>query len=365
MEKNQNEIELIDYLRVIWKRRWLIVLPTLVLVVAAAVISFLLPRVWEVDAILVPSKFMVQTEQGEFVEVVVTEPKQIAGQINQESYNSQIANSLKLDIKKIPKLRAENLRDTKLVRVWIRDKDIQKARAILNSLFAILKTELDKKIEVEIKGIDTRIITNQNMIKQKEIDIQSGEIEITKTKQEIASGHTRLKISEERMDKIIEEMKSVKDRVAEIEKTQKSALAERKEGADALALLLYSNEVQQNMRYHDALDEKLNTEKLTQENLRLDIKSREQAIKQIANQNNKLKNEIDIIKTDNEYLVERKLRIDYAQLVKPPTSSLYPVFPKKKFLVAVCAVFSLFAFLLLAFFLEYLETQKESRPRSA
>jgi len=77
----ENEIELIDYLNVLWKRKWLIIIPTFFLVVAVGVISFLLPKKWEIDAIIVPSKFLIQTEQGEFEEVVVIDPRQIASHV--------------------------------------------------------------------------------------------------------------------------------------------------------------------------------------------------------------------------------------------------------------------------------------------
>jgi capsular polysaccharide biosynthesis protein len=363
MKASDNEVELMDYLSVIWKRRGLIIVSTVILVALAVLASFLLPKTWEIDAIIVPSKFMVQTEQGEFIEVVVTEPRQIAGQINQESYNNQIADDLALDIRKFPKLHAENLRDTKLIRIWIRDKDISKAKSILNHLFVLIKADLDKKIEVEIKDIDTRIANNENLVKQKEIDIQSAQIEITRTNQEIAGAKSKLKISEERLDKIVEEMKSVKERVAEIEKTLRGALAEKKEGTEALGLLLYSNEIQQNMRYYDTLDEKLSAEKLIQENLRLDIKGKGQDIKELGNQISKFKNEIEIIKKDNEFLAERKLRIDFARLIKAPTSSLNPVFPKKTMFAAISVILGLFLFTLLAFFLEYIQKSKRNESR--
>lgn len=360
MNSPENEIELIDYLRVISKRRWLIIIGTLLFIAVAIIASFVLPKIWEVDTVIVPSKFMVQNEQGEFNEVVVTNPRQIAGQINQESYNNLIAAELNLEIRRFPKLRAENLRDTNLVRVWIKAKNVDKAKAILNSLFNHLKADLDRKIEVEIKGIDTRIATNENLIKQKEIDIRSGEVDITKARQEIVSAQAKLKISEERFDKITEEMKNVKDRVSEIEKTQRNAMAEKKEGTEALGLLLYSNEIQQNLRYYDVLDEKLSTEKLVQEDLRLQVKDRQQAIKQIENQINKFKNDIDTINKDNVFLSERKLRIDKAQLIKEPTSSVYPVFPKKKIFAAISAVLGLFVFTLLAFFLDYIEKKNKA-----
>lgn len=47
-----------EYFTVAWKRRWQIIIPTLVLVIIAAIWSFALPKIWEVDAIIIPSKFL-------------------------------------------------------------------------------------------------------------------------------------------------------------------------------------------------------------------------------------------------------------------------------------------------------------------
>ncbi len=397
MEPNENEVELIDLLNVIWKRKWLIIIPTVICALLAGVISFLLPPKWEVDAIIQPSKFFIQTEQGQFEEVVVVDPKQIAGQINQESYNNLIAAELNLDIIKFPKLKAENLRDTKLVRVSTRVKDIAEGKAILDSLFKHLKTELDRKIEVEIKGIDTEIITKQNSIKDldneiktkeneikrknneiklKDLTIQSREIEKDRIKQEIESDQNKQKISEERVGSIMEEMKSVKGRIDDLDQQLKKAIAEKKEGGEAISLLLYSNEVQQNLRYYNTLDEKLSIEKVTQENLRLSIKENQEKIRQVDNQISqtntekqilmteistimneieKFKNKINTLQNQIKLLDDQKLRIDYAQLVKQPTSSLYPVSPRRARSAVIAGVLGVFMFTILAFFLEYLK----------
>ncbi|MBE0461805.1 MAG: hypothetical protein IBX60_09270 [Candidatus Aminicenantes bacterium] len=358
MEEYKDEIELMDILNVIWKKKWLIILPTLLCVIAAGIISFSLPKVWEIDAIIQPSKFFVQTEQGRFEEIYVVEPKQIAGQVNQASYNQLIAAELNLDIRDFPKLSAENLRDTKLVRVSLKEQDVEKAKLILTSIFNHLKRDLDKKIDVEIKGIDTKIITNENAIKEKEIDIRAKEIDKAKITQQINSAENKLKISQERVISIMEEMKTVKSRTEEIEKQQKSILAEKKEGTEALSLLLYANEVQNNMRYYNTLDEKLSTEKITQENLSLFIKEIKQEIKQLNIQIEKLKSEIIEINNQIELLKEKKIRIDYAQLVKEPTSSTYPVSPRKKLNVLIAGILGLMLFTFLAFFLEYIEKNK-------
>ena len=372
MSEYEDEIELIDLLNVLWKKKWVIILPTFFCIIAAGVISFLLPPKWEIDAIIVPSKFFIQTEGGQFEEVMVVDPKQLAGQINEASYNHLIAAELNLDIKEFPKLKAENLRDTKLVRVSVREQDVGKAKLILAYLYKHLKIDLDKKVDIEIKGVDTKIATNESLIIHKELiikdelnEIKLNKIEKNKTQEGILSAKNKLKISESRVNSITEEMKLVKGRIDEIEKQLRGALAQKKEGGDAISLLLYSNEIQNNLRYYNTLDEKLSIEKITQENLRLLMKENEGVIKQLDTQIekikteiDKIKNEIENVKSQIELLNQRKGRIDYAQLIKEPTSSLYPVSPRKKLNVLIAGILSLMIFTFLAFFLEYIRKNK-------
>ena len=442
MDKSENEMELIDYLNVFWKRKWVIIIPTFFLVVVVGVISFLLPKKWEIDAIVVPSKFLIQTEQGTFNEVVVVDPKQIASQINEATYNTLIAAELNVDIREFPKLKADNIRDTKLVRISIKENDTEKAKLILYSLFNHLKIDLDKKIGVETKGLDTEVASKETSIKQneisikdhnnrialknlqikdkkneiktkengikkknnniqlKELDIQSRKIEKDRIKKEIESFQNKLKISEDRVKSIMDEMKAVKKRIDELDEQQRKALNEKKQGRDAISLLLYSNEVHQNFRYYNTLDEKLSNEKITQENLNLDIRDKEEQLRQIDNQIEqiniqkdtikteiddimteivvikteiekikntintvkneieKIKNTINTLETEIRLLEDKKARIDYTQLIKEPTSSLYPVSPKKKIYVLIAGVIGLIIFTTLVFFLDYLEKQR-------
>jgi capsular polysaccharide biosynthesis protein len=329
------EVNLTEYLEILWKRKWLIIIPTAIIIIATGIVSFLVTPVWEVDAIVLPSKFLSQTEQGQFNEVLVVDPKQVAGQINQDSYNNLLAAELNLDIRKFPKIRAENLRDTKLVRISVRTRDIDQGRKILTSLFNHLKGDFDKKIDVEIAN---------NLSEIKVLEIQKDII-----KQEVLSEENKVKISEDRTRSIAQELKSVKTRVDEIDAELKKALEEKRQGMDAVAILLYTNEVQNNLRYYNTLEEKLSAERLTQENLRLSIKGKAEALKQ---QDSKI-----------ELLKEKKQRIDYAQLVKEPTPSLDPVAPKRTRNVLLAAVLGAAAFILLAFFFEALDKAKNRTNR--
>jgi len=469
--EHYEEINLMDYVEILWKRKWLIIIPTFLITVAIGILSFMKTPVWEVDAIIQPSKFLSQNAQGEFVEVIVADPKQVAGQINQASYNAIIAAELNIDLRAFPALKAENLKDTKLVRVAVRDIDINRASKILNSLFRHLKSDFDRRIDVEIKSIDTQIIDKENQIKGndlsikdkenqieltklrikdkenqieltklgikdkenaiknkdneikkrnndiklRDLDIQSRGIEKDRINKGIETNKNKLKISEERVAGILDEMKSVKTRIDEIDKQLQRALAEKKQGNDAVALLLYSNEVQQNLRYYNTLDEKLSTEKITQENLNLEIRDKEEQLRQIDNQIRQVETQKDTIKTeidnvtndtavikteiekinteiilmrndiekinteiiamrndinktinasntlksDIQFLGNKKARIDFASLVKEPTPSLGPVAPKKKMNVLIAGLLGLTIFGFFAFFLEYLEKNKK------
>jgi len=331
MDEHEDEFALMDYLNIIWKRKWLIVIPTLFLVIVVGIISFLLPPKWEIDALIQPSKFLVQTEAGRFEEVVIVDPKQMARQINEATYNNLIATELNLDIREFPKLKAENLRDTNLVRVSTKEKDAKKAKLILHSLFNHLKRQFDKKADIEIKGIDS--------------DVKSKEIEKLRIEGEIKGNKNKLNIVKQRKKDIEREMVDIRKRIEALEKEQQLSLKrENRSESESLAMLLYSNEIQQSLQYHSELNELLSSKKIEEENINLEIENKKERINQIENE------------IDN--LNERKGRIDYTQLIKEPTSSLYPVLPKKKLNILIAGILGLMAFTMLAFFLESLEKQK-------
>jgi len=373
--ESYDEIDLMDYIAVLWRRKWLVIIPTFLLVVAAGILSFLLPEKWEVSAIIQPAKFLVQTEGGRFEEVLVASPVQIAGQINEESFNQLIASELNININRFPKVNAENLRNTNLVKVALKTPNVREGQEVLKSLFTHLKRGLDRKIDVEIQSLDTQKKEIENKIKERNIAIQDkgNEIEtmrneIKKKEEGIETAQNKISISEERVKNIITEMKKVKSRIDEISEQQKKALAQAREKGEgeAISLLLYSNEVQQNLRYYNLLDEQLSDEKIIQEDLKytikrneLDISNMKTEIKKFENDISKIKNEIDTLKNQITLLEDEKNRIDYARLVKDPTPSLYPVAPRKKLIVTIAGVLGLMGFTFLAFFIDYIERNRD------
>ena len=327
----EKEVELMDYIRIIWKRKWIIIIPTFLLVVAVGVYSFLIPQVWEIDAIVMPSKFFVQTVGGQFEEVVFVNPKQIAGQINQRAYDSLISAELNMEINRFPKLKAENLRDTKLIRISIRDEEIEEAKLILFSLFKHIKRDLDSNVDVEMKGIGSQI--------------KSNEIEKLRVGEEIKAFKGKLNIIRQRKNEIKQEMNDIKEKIELLEEEQRLSLKKKNRSeTESLAMLLYSNEIQQSIQYHDTLRELLSEKRIEEEDLNLELRRKEGRIKQIANE------------IDN--LDEKRGRIGFTRLIKEPTVSLNPVAPRKKLNVLITGILSLVIFTIFAFFVEYIGKQK-------
>lgn len=400
-EMDLEGVDLMEYIDIGWKHRWQIIIPTVILAVLAGIASFFLPKVWEVDALIVPSKFLVQTENGEFKEVLVTPPVQVASLISEGSYNAIISAESNIELRKFPKIKAQNLRNTNLVQVSVREINPKRGEEILLSLYNHLKSDFDRKIDVEINGMDTKIEQYKNNIldleneiktlendikkknseiKLKELDIESRRIEKDKTGKEIESDKNKLKIIENRIAEIQEEMKSIKIRIDELDKQQKQSLSEEKEGTETLALLLYSNEVQRNLQYYNALNERISVERLNIENLMNSINNKEQTLRQIDNQvsqiqtsegtiqaeidtiNNeirKIKNNINNINSEIKLAEEKKNRIDYTQLVKPPTASFGPVSPNKKMIVLIAGILGFCLSLGVVFFRDNLKKRKK------
>lgn len=322
----EKEIELIDLLNVIWKRKWIIIIPTFFFVIAAGIFSMISAPTWEVDAIIKPSRFFVQTVGGRFEEVVVVDPEQIASQINRDSYNSLIASELNLDVREFPKLRAENLRNTRLVRISLREKDVEKAKLILNSLLMRLNKELEEA-DIETKEIDSQIKSKARV--EKEIKILQNKLNIT----------------EQREKEIENEMSDVWQRIESLEEERRLSLENKNRSeTENLELFLYSNEIQESLRYYNTLNEILSGKRITEADLMLEIEEKEG------------KREIleSIIDESNKKIERNK----FSQLIKEPTSSMNPVFPKKKLIVMIAGLIGLMTFTILAFFIEYIKKQK-------
>ncbi len=139
-EKSQTEydkIDLMDYVKVLIKRKWLILVVFLVTVGAVGFFSWYSPKVYKIDTSLEIGKIKV----GQVVE----EPLQVVGKINSGIYG------------KFPGMKVSNPANTNLIRIEIDSKDPQEAKNILREINRIVLEDHQEKIKIKKELLENDI----------------------------------------------------------------------------------------------------------------------------------------------------------------------------------------------------------------
>ena len=162
MEKNT--IELMDYLRVIWKMKYMIIIGTLVCVILAGAASFLLPEIYQASV-----TFMVSEPKMAEVSNLRTAPyfikypiKTYEGIIKNRSLIAKIIEKFKLDVAPYEmtlddlneNIIVESSSDSKLIILKVEFPDPDLAQQIANEL-ALLAINLNKTL-TEKEAVDSR-----------------------------------------------------------------------------------------------------------------------------------------------------------------------------------------------------------------
>lgn len=297
-EMQEDEIELIDIVRVLWKRRKLIVLGTLCLTLGAVGIVLLLPRIYDISTIIEPGVRPVVDVNGQIIsEAPVVSPETLRETILGGTYNGPIQKKLKLTAKDYPELKVENPKNTTLVKVSVESADPAKATAILNELVNQVRSDIQSQLENEKNKIET-------------------EIKLAKINSQAVSEKIKL---------VERQVSDTSTKIQELEKARQKSMAAL--SMNAMSALLYSNEIQNQQIYLNDLQEKLKD---------METETRTSVVKM---ENLQLK--LGLIKS--------------ARVIKPPTLPEEPIKPKKTLIVALAFIFSLMGAIMLAFLLEYLE----------
>ena len=120
---DEDEINLMDYIKVILKRKWLILGITLVAAIVAGVLNYTTPKTYKVDTIM---------EVGQMEEFVPEPPIQLVEKIKNENYNEAI--KTKLNIESVPSIEVSSPTDTRLVIMSIKSQSPDNAKKVLEEL---------------------------------------------------------------------------------------------------------------------------------------------------------------------------------------------------------------------------------------
>ncbi len=287
-DEDEDEIDLIDLFLVLWKRKWLIVIVTVLLTVLAAGVSFMLPQIYAVTAILEPGK----DADGRLVD----NPQAIRENILGGAYNQVIAASLRSQTGDIPEFDVKVPKSTDLVIVTLETSTPERGVKILEILLDEISGYLQTRLEI-------RIDQTKNRIKAVEL-----------------AGQTL----DEQLSLLTAQLQRIERQMMTLEEGRQQALADP--GDKAMAVLLYSNEIQNQQIYFNDLQMQL-TE------LR----------------NKKRENELDV-----EDARLRLAGIKGTNINKLPSAPEKPIKPRKTMIVVLAFVLGLMGGVMLAFIAEFM-----------
>ncbi|BCA80088.1 Wzz/FepE/Etk N-terminal domain-containing protein [Desulfuromonas sp. AOP6] len=377
-EMHDDEIDLIDILRVLWQRKTMIILGSLLFFIGGVAFALLTPKVYEYSSTIEVGKILTNVGQGEELKPL-------------QDMQTIIA---KLEEGYIPQVLHVSFRETQVADLAV------KVKVPKDSQLLLLKSKSDQKDASKITSAHKNIIDLLIADHGKILDItrqrytalvENGRLELQRLEDPkvFAVRENALKSQWEQAQRAVEDNKDtlallkaraarigetkkllqeqiqeVKGMLATAQKNRESAIGEATDEARAMTLLMINNQIEDNRTrlsrleerlYIDLENEKLAIEKEMADNLR-EADRRKSMVNESKGQLDKLyvdhAREIDMQKHKISELESRlnTIRPTHAMAVAIP--SLKPVAPRSVMIVALAGVLGLFGSMLLAFLLE-------------
>ena len=139
-QQHEEEIDLVDYLKVIIKRKRLMLVIFFGAVIIAGIFSWLSPKVYKIDTSL---------EIGKIAGEAAEEPAQVVEKIKRDVYGIFVREKLGISETEYPKIKTENPKDTNLVRIEIESVNPEQAKNILEEMNNLILEDHQEKIKIK------------------------------------------------------------------------------------------------------------------------------------------------------------------------------------------------------------------------
>jgi uncharacterized protein involved in exopolysaccharide biosynthesis len=336
---SDDEIELIDIFRVIWKWKYLILVGTLICAIVTAIVSskkqitFSLETILRVNPIMsivsVSNKMNDSKDWWEINSSFIDSPNTTKSLIElgllDKDINAYLKEFNNIDISNISKLKVNTLGKEDFLQIDYKTPDPKVGVAILNSLEPILNKKYEKQIKI-IQNNNYYII--QNMYHS----VYDLEIQMEVLKADIQNLSKSISELESEIDFLDSNLKLLVKQRDEIQKNSKRD--------DMLSAFLYNNTIQQNIELKNDYKNDLFTHLMNKDLKKSELK--------------KLESKIQINNIQIKGFESKLKQAPYIQVVKNPEHNIQPIKPKTKrnVLIGTLVGFSLMMFL--SFFLNYI-----------
>jgi LPS O-antigen subunit length determinant protein (WzzB/FepE family) len=330
----EDEIELIDLLRVIWKWKYLIIGGTLVCAIAAMIISSIMPKIYRIETLIRPG-ILSFSEAGK--NLYIDTPDNIKALIEAGALDLRIldnlAKSYGANIPNMLKFKVTLPKGSDTLKINYETSQIEQGTQILDFLGKFLIEEYSNFVE-----------NFQNKIDR---DLNIAKAEIQKSNSIKHSNEININIIEKRIHELEIGIVDINENITYLNKERNKLLLEGKNESNILSTILYSNTIQQNLQFVSDYKSQIQDLKNQKEN----------ELQNISELENKI--QIQIAEINN--LEFKKNNIQNIRIIQKPYSSKYPIKPKKMLYVILAGFVGIFAMFFLAFLLEYISRNKERR----
>ena len=329
-----DEIELMDYLLVIWKWKYLILGGTLlgaIIVLTISIMTPKTPKTYRIDMMFTSGiKDINETGKKVYIEPASNTKALIESAILNKEISSCVKNSSNGDGTKSLSFDVSIQGNLNVIKVSYETIDPNKGVTILNCLTEILLNEYSDQVQFYKDDSDRKI-------KLKKSDLAVLNLEKERIKKETINIQKTLADLESKNKLIANELQSLlKQRNDFWEKTSQDTL---------LSNLLVSNIIQENLNVERSYFEQIQRYNSIMNNIEYYLSEKQKHIEKIL--------------VEIEILEEKKNNIQNIKILQPPTAAqLLTEKSKTKIHTILASFFGFFLTIFLAFFIEYIRKYK-------
>ena len=332
-EKTQieDEVNLMDYLNVILKRKWLIFLVFILAMAGAGVFSYFSLKIFRTETILEIGEIGRVDEKILFIE----SHTQIIEKIETGVYKHKLPEQRPVNVE------ASNPENTNLIIIRAESENPEQAKKVLQEINKMILQEHQEKIRFRKENINREIEKAENQIK-----LTEDEIKKTKTKLWLVQGNaSRI---ENKIGFTKEEKKNLEDQIQVLERT---LIYEQTPGTQ-FALFSAKERLAVKEKEIESLYLGIISSKNQRENLNFEIKSLEKTIKDLNARIVSLKSSLE------------EIEIKSTRVIKSPLIPEAPIKPRPLLNISIAGILGIFFGTFLAFFKEFWEKNRSISQKS-
>jgi capsular polysaccharide biosynthesis protein len=330
-DKFEEEVNLMDYVKVLLKRKWLIMACFLVFLLVAGFMIFITPKVYKIETVLEVGRIQMRAEESS--EQLIESPIQLLGKIEGDVYGIKVRQNLNITEQRWPEIKVDNPKDTNILVISIESTDTEQAKQILMEENDLIITDHQKIIETKKELLEKEAEGIEEKVKTIQEDIKITLDKIIPLENDILRIEAKILILEEEKENLESKVSALQEQLV-FEQTPgtqfalfdaKERLADKKQETEDLYL-------------------RINSLRSSIENYNSEINSLERTITDYNFQINSLRVNIEEIRP--------------TEIVKRSTISENPVEPRPLLYMAIAGILGIFIGIFWAFGKEWWETSK-------